>query len=192
MKEKVTSIIDGVKNTIQSAFDWISEKVSAIGEKLGSIGSKVKSLFSGGLFGGGLFSTSSYSSTTYSRMALPEYRNPAFATLSKTPIPALAKGAVIPANKEFLAVLGDQKHGTNVEAPLDTIRQASEEAVLNVLSKLGVMSGGNREEPRLILPCKLSLTEKCWDSLWWIGENCSRWPLGTIRTDLALYRGDYE
>ena len=77
-------------------------------------------------------------------MALPEYRNPAFATLSKTPIPALARGAVIPANKEFLAVLGDQKHGTNVEAPLDTIRQASEEAVLNVLSKLGVMSAGNR------------------------------------------------
>lgn len=144
LKEKVQSIIDGIKETIRPAFDWIAEKVSAIGEKLSSIRSKAKSLFRGGLFGGGSFSTSSYSSTTYSRMALPEYRNPAFATLSKTPIPALARGAVIPSNKEFLAVLGDQKHGTNVEAPLDTIRQASEEAVLNVLSKLGVMSGGNR------------------------------------------------
>ena len=39
-------------------------------------------------------------------------------------IPALAKGAVIPANREFLAILGDQKSGTNVEAPLDTITDA--------------------------------------------------------------------
>ena len=40
------------------------------------------------------------------------------------------------------AVLGDPKHGINVEAPLDTIRQAAEEAVLNVFSRIG-MSGGN-------------------------------------------------
>ena len=39
-------------------------------------------------------------------------------------IPYLAKGAVLPANKPFLAVVGDQKHGTNVEAPLETIQQA--------------------------------------------------------------------
>ena len=39
-------------------------------------------------------------------------------------IPYLAQGAVLPANKPFLAVVGDQKHGTNVEAPLATIQQA--------------------------------------------------------------------
>lgn len=39
-------------------------------------------------------------------------------------IPYLAKGAVLPANKPFMAVVGDQKHGTNVEAPLATIREA--------------------------------------------------------------------
>ena len=39
-------------------------------------------------------------------------------------IPYLAQGAVLPANKPFLAVVGDQKHGTNVEAPLETIQQA--------------------------------------------------------------------
>ncbi len=52
-------------------------------------------------------------------------------------IPALANGAVIPPNREFLAVLGDQKHGTNIEAPLATI----EDAVENVLKK-GVNFGG--------------------------------------------------
>ena len=39
-------------------------------------------------------------------------------------IPLLAQGAVLPANKPFLAVVGDQKHGTNIEAPLATIEQA--------------------------------------------------------------------
>ena len=39
-------------------------------------------------------------------------------------IPYLAKGAVLPANKPFLAMVGDQKHGTNVEAPLATIQEA--------------------------------------------------------------------
>lgn len=39
-------------------------------------------------------------------------------------IPKLAQGAVIPPNREFLAVLGDQKQGTNIEAPLSTIQEA--------------------------------------------------------------------
>jgi hypothetical protein len=39
-------------------------------------------------------------------------------------IPKLATGAVIPPNSEFLALLGDQKRGTNIEAPLDTIVEA--------------------------------------------------------------------
>ena len=39
-------------------------------------------------------------------------------------IPYLASGAVIPPNAPFTAVLGDQKHGTNIEAPLATIQEA--------------------------------------------------------------------
>lgn len=39
-------------------------------------------------------------------------------------IPKLAQGAVLPANQPFLAMVGDQKHGTNVEAPLTTIQEA--------------------------------------------------------------------
>lgn len=38
-------------------------------------------------------------------------------------IPRLATGAVIPPNREFLAVLGDQKSGNNIEAPEELIRQ---------------------------------------------------------------------
>lgn len=38
-------------------------------------------------------------------------------------IPFLAKGAVIPANSPFVAVLGDQRNGNNIEAPEGLIRQ---------------------------------------------------------------------
>lgn len=39
-------------------------------------------------------------------------------------VPKLAQGAVIPPNQEFLAILGDQKRGVNIETPLDTMLQA--------------------------------------------------------------------
>ncbi len=43
--------------------------------------------------------------------------------ISENVLPHLAKGAVIPANDEFLAVLGDQTHGNNIEAPEELIRK---------------------------------------------------------------------
>ena len=54
-------------------------------------------------------------------------------------IPYLAQGAVIPANKPFLAVLGDQKHGTNIEAPLGIIQEAVHMAMEDFLA--GNMAG---------------------------------------------------
>jgi hypothetical protein len=59
------------------------------------------------------------------------------ARISEVKLPRLATGAVIPPNREFLAVLGDQKSGTNIEAPLSTIEQAVE----NVLNRRG--TGGS-------------------------------------------------
>ena len=38
-------------------------------------------------------------------------------------IPMLARGAVIPANRKFLAVLGDQQNGNNLEAPESLLRK---------------------------------------------------------------------
>ena len=60
-------------------------------------------------------------------------------TLTAPQIPYLAQGAVIPANREFLAVLGDQNHGTNVDAPLDTIKQAVAEVMEDL--QAGQMAG---------------------------------------------------
>ena len=44
-------------------------------------------------------------------------------------IPHLAKGAVIPPNNKFLAMLGDQTSGTNIETPLSTMIQAFKSAL---------------------------------------------------------------
>nr|DAZ70422.1 MAG TPA: minor tail protein [Caudoviricetes sp.] len=46
-------------------------------------------------------------------------------------IPRLAQGAVIPPNRKFMAVLGDQRNGTNIEAPADLIRQIVREEMNN-------------------------------------------------------------
>lgn len=44
-------------------------------------------------------------------------------------VPHLAKGAVIPPNNKFLAMLGDQTSGTNIETPLSTMVQAFKSAL---------------------------------------------------------------
>lgn len=60
-------------------------------------------------------------------------------------VPALAQGAVIPPNREFMAVLGDQTSGNNIEAPENLIRQivreetqtsASNELLREILSAI--------------------------------------------------------
>lgn len=63
-----------------------------------------------------------------------------FSMPSITPkIPLLAQGAVLPANKPFLAMVGDQKNGTNIEAPLETIKQALAEVLQD--------TGGGSDRP---------------------------------------------
>ena len=52
-------------------------------------------------------------------------------------LPRLASGAVIPPNREFMAVLGDQKSGTNIETPLATMVQAFKQA----MNETGGMGG---------------------------------------------------
>ena len=75
-------------------------------------GVALKALNSSGKTSSGSFSARSGSG----RMSVPR--------LSIDDVPALAKGAVIPPNREFLAVLGDQKSGTNIEAPTSEIEAA--------------------------------------------------------------------
>lgn len=60
-------------------------------------------------------------------------------SVSGAAIPYLAQGTVIPPNAPFMAVLGDQRHGTNVEAPLSTIQEAVAAVIDGQMS--GMMAG---------------------------------------------------
>lgn len=52
-------------------------------------------------------------------------------TMGRVSIPRLATGAVIPPRSEFMAILGDQKRGVNIETPLDTMVEAFNKALDN-------------------------------------------------------------
>ena len=71
-------------------------------------------------------------------------------------IPRLAQGAVIPPNKEFLALLGDQKSGTNIETPLATMVEAFKQAMREGSS---VGNGVGRVVIQLVTPDKQRLAE---------------------------------
>lgn len=65
--------------------------------------------------------------------------------LSRVPvpqIPKLAQGAVIPPNAEFLAMMGDQRNGRNLEAPEGLIRQILQEELGNIQADIRIEFGG--------------------------------------------------
>ena len=67
-------------------------------------------------------------------------------------IPRLATGAVIPPNREFAAILGDQRHGTNIEAPEGLIRQIVREELGNVYSPvLNAINNSNLGKKAVIM-----------------------------------------
>lgn len=139
--EKVTNIWENIKSIISGSIENIKNWISGLFSIFDGVNLKAENLSRSNEIG----------RSSYSRIASPVYQNPDFTSLSTTPIPKLATGAVIPANKEFFAVLGDQKHGTNIEAPLDTIKQASTEALLEVMSRLGITGNMGNNNPQTII-----------------------------------------
>lgn len=113
------SLLSGFKNRWESLKSWVLDKVSWISNAF----RPVLDFFTGTKRGGGGSSTSGSFNSNHRMQHMPALR--------AVQVPALAQGAVIPANREFLAVLGDQKRGTNIEAPTDLIRQIFREESSN-------------------------------------------------------------
>ena len=99
------SIGDKVKSVINKIIGYAEKGINFIIEKVNSL----------------LTSINDISDTIGSIVGIDGFSLPTF---EKIKIPRLAQGAVIPANREFLAVLGDQKQGVNIETPLETMIQA--------------------------------------------------------------------
>jgi len=136
-----TNVTDPIKEGFKTSLDWIKEKWETIfgGVKdftknivntiIDFINSMISAVASGinGIIGG----------LNSIKVTIPKWV-PVFGgeswgmnipTVTTPQIPRLATGAVIPPHAEFLAMLGDQRYGKNIEAPAALFQQMLDEAV---------------------------------------------------------------
>lgn len=103
VKEKFESIFNGihgfVTGVINRIIDTINGMIAGISDGINTISAGINSIGA----------------------VLPGF-DP-LPTIGAYQIPHLATGAVIPPNAEFMAVLGDQRNGRNIEAPESLLRQ---------------------------------------------------------------------
>lgn len=121
IKEIVSGAIKIVSSIIEGFIDLVKNAIDALLDFIG-VSDKASNANPPSGYRGGGFSSRNAST----RMAVADIPN----TYS---LPRLANGAVIPPNQQFAAVLGDQRSGMNIEAPLKTIEQA----VRNVMGESG-------------------------------------------------------
>lgn len=119
----MNAIISAVKNAIS----WIQNLIAQIRNARSAGSSRSHSGFGGFFANGG---------TLRSGWGIVGEAGPEIirmvggkAVITPLEIPYLAQGAVLPANKPFMAMVGDQKHGTNIEAPLSVIQEAVAEVM---------------------------------------------------------------
>lgn len=112
----IDGLLSGLKAAWESVKTWVANAVSWFGNKFVEAQNSIARSNSGRSGG---FGTRSGGFGSPSRAP----------SISRISAPALARGAVIPPNKEFLAVLGDQKSGTNIETPLATMVDAFKQAM---------------------------------------------------------------
>lgn len=120
-----SNVGDPLRSTFGNALDWVQEKWQNVFDAISSFVTGVINTIIGGLNGllegatiginGLIDGANLMGSIVPGWVGIP--------TVGAPQIPYLATGAVIPPNSQFLAVLGDQKSGRNIEAPEDLIRK---------------------------------------------------------------------
>lgn len=120
------SAMNAIISAVQSAISWINSLISSIRGAGSSIHRSSFGIFHGG--GGGFFAKGGVLRSGWGVVGeegpeIIQMKNGS-AVITPMNIPRLAQGAVLPANKPFMAMVGEQRHGTNVEAPLETIQEA--------------------------------------------------------------------
>lgn len=106
-------IVNGIIGGIQSIWSSLTNIAGKIAD-LFNINIKAPSVSTGGR---------TSSSSRRAARSVEEIPYSTMSALATAPIPYLATGAVIPPNREFMAVLGDQKQGNNIEAPESLLRK---------------------------------------------------------------------
>lgn len=110
VKNTVVDVFNGMRDAIRSVLNNIISVVNGAISKVNGVVSAIESAFS---FGPWKVPTPFGSKTIGFKATFPRVPT----------VPYLAKGAVIPPRSEFLAVLGDQKQGNNIETPEALLRK---------------------------------------------------------------------
>ena len=121
IKNAITNKFDAARDAVRSAFEGIvnfikapiNQAISIVNNAVGMINNAIGGIESAFSFGPWTIPTPFGSKTIGFHATFPRIGT----------IPYLASGAVIPPRSEFLAVLGDQKKGNNLEAPESLLRQ---------------------------------------------------------------------
>lgn len=121
IKNAITNKFNAARDAVKSAFEGIvdfikrpiNQAISIVNDAIGKINNAIGGIESAFSFGPWTIQTPWGSKTIGFRATFPRVET----------LPYLASGAVIPPRGEFLAVLGDQKKGNNLEAPESLLRQ---------------------------------------------------------------------
>lgn len=121
IKNAITNKFNAARDAVRSAFEGIvdfikapiNQAISIVNNAVGMINNAIGGIESAFSFGPWTVPTPFGSKTIGFHATFPRIGT----------IPYLASGAVIPPRSEFLAVLGDQKKGNNLEAPESLLRQ---------------------------------------------------------------------
>lgn len=121
IKNAITNKFNAARDAVKSAFEGIvnfikvpiNKAISIVNSAVGMINNAIGGIESAFSFGPWTVPTPFGSKTIGFHATFPRIGT----------IPYLASGAVIPPRSEFLAVLGDQKKGNNLEAPESLLRQ---------------------------------------------------------------------
>ena len=121
IKNAITNKFNAARDAVKSAFEGIvnfikapiNQAISIVNNAVGMINNAIGGIESAFSFGPWTVPTPFGSKTIGFHATFPRIGT----------IPYLASGAVIPPRSEFLAVLGDQKKGNNLEAPESLLRQ---------------------------------------------------------------------
>lgn len=121
IKTAITDKFNAARDAVKSAFEGIvdfikapiNQAISIVNNAVGMINNAIGGIESAFSFGPWTVPTPFGSKTIGFHATFPRVST----------IPYLASGAVIPPRSEFLAVLGDQKKGNNLEAPESLLRQ---------------------------------------------------------------------
>lgn len=109
-KDKVVEIFGGIKDTIRNILNKV---IGIVNSAIGTVNSAIGGIESAFSFGPWEVPTPFGKKTIGFSATFPRVPT----------VPYLAKGAVIPPRSEFLAVLGDQKQGNNIETPEALLRK---------------------------------------------------------------------